>query len=218
MGDFWATRNKAIIALDADLGDLAGLLYECFGYVDEIVKDFQVHSKNSAFARAAGFTTAKGRNFAFACFSLSLDGLAQEGGALLRLLLEAIEVLCYFQTEPNGPQQALDQKLPKPGDIARKIGGRFKDLRDDLNRHASHLSLAPEAAQHLWNSSTRQILTKQEFSSAALQENIKVILLFLFYLAAQSSNCLRQSGLIPVTAEAFQLRLKDFESRLKLEL
>jgi hypothetical protein len=94
-------------------------------------------------------TLVKARNYALGLYSLSLDGLGQEAGALLRPLVEAYEVLVYFRLDPSRASKATDDKLPSAGEIAKAISGRFKDLREYLNENASHFAFSPQSMTHL---------------------------------------------------------------------
>jgi hypothetical protein len=58
-------------------------------------------------------------------YSLMLDGLGQEAGALLRPLIETLELLVYLRLEPARIDQAIEEKLPSAGQIAKKIEGEF---------------------------------------------------------------------------------------------
>jgi hypothetical protein len=139
----WEAREEAQRSLRENLLGEEAVLDLIFGLIDDCVRS--LGKFDSSFARVSALTAIKARNLALACYSISLDGLGQEAGALFRLLLEANELLAYFRMEP----EAIDDRLPKAGEIAKRIEGRFKGLRDYLNAHASHISVSPEAMRHL---------------------------------------------------------------------
>ena len=143
----WATRRDADVALRGALKPYADLLHEAFQAID--TAGGRLEGLDGPFGRVCALVLIKARNLALGCYSLSLDGLAQEAGALFRPLIESLELLTYLRLDPRRIREALDGKLPKAGEIASKIEGKFKELREFLNTHASHLSLSPEAMFHL---------------------------------------------------------------------
>jgi len=54
--------------------------------------------------------------------------------------------------------------LPTAGEISKEINGKFKDLRDYLNAHASHLSFGEESMVHMINWKEGSIKTRQIYS------------------------------------------------------
>ena len=114
------------------LEPLGVLLEGAFLRVDEAVDYFQkfLLADPADSGRVCAVTVIKGRNLALGCYSLALDGLAQESGALLRPLLEAIELLGYLRTVPGAVDKAVDGKLPNAGKRAKKIESPFWDLRE----------------------------------------------------------------------------------------
>jgi hypothetical protein len=127
----WTIRDASNAALLTTLRPLADLLERAFSRVDEAVDYFQkfMLPASAPDGRVCALTVIKGRNLALGCYSLALDGLAQESGALLRPLLEAIELLVYLRTVPGSIEQALEEKLPRAHEIAKATGGPFKELR-----------------------------------------------------------------------------------------
>jgi len=124
-----------------------------------------------------------------ACYSLSLDALAQEAGALFRPLLESLELLQYLRLDTKRVDEALEDRLPKAGVIAQKIQGKFKNLRDYLNTHASHLSVSAEAMGHLLDFKEGHVRTVQPFSEPVLQRNLATLLAVMAWLSIEGVNC-----------------------------
>ena len=145
----WSERKKAIDALNNALQEEARLIYKGFELTNEIIQFLYDASEPISFLTVCGLVLLKGRNLGQGIFSLALDGLAQEAGALLRPTIECIELLEYFRKDPKKIEEAIEGKLPPAGDIAKKIDGRLKGLRDYLNRNASHFSFTPGARLHL---------------------------------------------------------------------
>jgi len=97
--DLWHARHQSQIWLETVLISESQHLVKGYTLVDETITRFNQisqHDKSNftgRFARVCALTTAKGRNLLLGCHSLALDGLAQESGALLRPLLESVELL-----------------------------------------------------------------------------------------------------------------------------
>jgi hypothetical protein len=161
----------------------------------------------------------KGRNLALACYSLALDGLAQESGALLRPLLEAIELLAYLLLDPTRVSEVVDGTLPKPGIRARMVDGKFKDLRDYLSRHASHINLSHESMQHTVDSSTGRLRVVQPYRRLVLKTNMGTLCMFMSAFANQISGCFSRlsetSGKAPETAESHFNKISRAQNRAR---
>lgn len=106
----WETREKAVAALRGELVAEEQILQDLFDSVDECAKS--LGAIDSAFTRVTALSLIKARNLALGCYSLSLDGLAQEGGALFRPLVEVQELLIYFLLDPKRIEEALEERLP----------------------------------------------------------------------------------------------------------
>ena len=162
--DLWLARADSQRALTAALKPLADLLNETFGMIDECAT--RLDDLQTPFGRVSALVMIKGRNLALGCYSLSLDALAQEGGALFRPLIETVELLTYFRADPSRVNEALEDRLPKAGEIAKRIGGGLKDLRTHLNSHASHLSVSEHSMLHLIDLSKGRLRPVQQFGSS----------------------------------------------------
>lgn len=184
----WAARQEADLALTKELKPFAVLFEEAFRVLDDCAAILGNH--NNPFGRVCALILIKARNLGFECYSLSLDALAQEAGALFRPLLEYLELLEYFRLEPSRIEEALEGRLPKAGGIAQRIGGKFKNLRDDLNSHASHLSLSPEAMMHLIDFRSGRMRLVQAHDSGVLGQNLRTLLAILVWLAIEAANCM----------------------------
>ena len=157
----WTCREQSSSALASSLRPLASLLDEAFARIDEAVEYFEkfLSADPAPAGRVCAMVTIKGRNLALGCYSLALDGLAQESGALLRTLLESVELLEYLRDVPGAVDQALDGTLPRAGKRAGSIGGKFQELREYLSNSASHLDFGPESTGHRCCSGTRPCST-----------------------------------------------------------
>lgn len=188
----WEVRQQSILALDGELKPLGAMIAEALDLIDGCALRLEDLKEPSGLVCA--LVLAKARNLAVGCYSLSLDALGQEGGALFRPLIECLEMLTYFKLEPRRIDEALEDRLPSAGVIAQQIGGSFKNLRAYLNSHASHLSIHPEAMKHLIDLGRGRLRLVQTHSVAVLRQNLGTLLVALTWLAAEALNCLSSLG------------------------
>jgi hypothetical protein len=184
----WETRESALVALRNELKSEEVILRDLFDAIDECVR--RLGKIDSPFARVIALSVIKARNLALGCYSMSLDGLAQEAGALMRPLLEAQERLTYFRLDPQRIEEALDGRLPRAGIIAERIGGKYKEIREHLSKNASHVSLNPSANEHLidWRDGTFK--TAQPFSAQVLKINLHTLFSVFVCVAKEAVMCL----------------------------
>ena len=127
--NLWITREESLNALKSKLSIEARYIERGFTIIDALLRIFE-DNKNDNFYMVCSFALLKGKNSCFSIYSLSLDGLAQESGALLRPAIECFELLDYFYADPKRIKEALENKLPSAGNIAKKINGKHKKLRE----------------------------------------------------------------------------------------
>ena len=185
--ELWKTREQALAALRDELRQQAELVEAAFIHVDECIN--RLRAVTSPFGRVCGLTLAKGRNLALGVYSLTLDGLAQEAGALLRPLIETVELLIYFRLDPARVEEAIQGKLPSAGQIAKKIEGRYKDLRQYLSEHASHFGFTYDSLKHIADPGNNTWATSQPYSEAVLRTNLGALFFFGMHLATEGFNC-----------------------------
>lgn len=183
----WEARRQAVAALGEELKPFADLLSETFAAVDHGIA--RLESIDQPFGRVCALVLVKARNLGLGCYSLSLDALAQEAGALFRPLIECLELLLYFRLDPSRVNESLEDRLPKAGVIAQRIEGKFKGLREYLNTHASHLSLSPEAMMHLVDFKAGRLRPVQAHNTAVLRQNLRTLLAVMMWLAIEAANC-----------------------------
>ena len=187
MSNLWRSREQASAALAEEPLEVLAVLTEFFGLVDECAEALQ--GVDSPFGRVTALMVVKARNLALGCYSLTLDSLAQEGGALFRPLIEALEVLTYFRLDPGRVDEAIDAGLPKAGEIAKRINGSFKEMREYLNAHASHLSLAPEALGHLLNLQSQEMQMQQAFRVSVVLRNLQTLFAVFCLVGMEAVTC-----------------------------
>lgn len=63
-------------------------------------------------------------------------------------------------------------------------------MRDYLNAHASHLSVAPEAMMQLIDFRAERLRLVQPYNEGALRRNLRILLAVLVWLAIEAVNCI----------------------------
>ena len=214
--DLWQSRKQSHEWLSTKLIEQNSLVDNGFVLLDKCIALLNQYNKtsddelNGRFARAVNLTLAKTRNLLLGSYSMMLDALAQEAGALLRLILEAYELLIYFRLEPKRVNQVIDDKLPKPGEIAKKIKGEFQGLREYLNANASHLSFNPEISKHLFDFQKSEVRAVQIQTVDVLERNMSTLNAFQIFVVAEAIGCLHTIGHLP---ESIINEYEDWRSR-----
>jgi hypothetical protein len=192
--DLWETRNKAIDFIAGPLAGVDSLIRAEFALLDLVITEFSRLSGSDVFPRVCGLTTAKGRALLQATYSLILDGLAQEAGALLRPSLEAYELLVYFALDRARAEEAVAGTLPSAGIIAKRIGGSFMGLREHFNTNASHIAFTPYSMRHLIDYRAAALRTSQPFLPGLLRVNMEALFAILALFTAQCVPALETAG------------------------
>lgn len=199
--NLWSTRAASSEALASTLKPQADCLEQVFALIDEGIGrlypfDAYAAVEGRELAAVAAPIAIKGRNLTLGIYSLILDGLAQEAGALLRPLLEVIEMLSYVQDRAH-LAGIMDGKKPSAGIIAKAVGSGFKDLREALSLHAAHLGLSDVSLGHVINfAAPMPILTiVQPYREANVRKNLLELFTFAIRLAAETANCAVASGI-----------------------
>ena len=204
--NLWMCREESNAALVTTLESLAVLPEGAFLRVDEAVDYFQkfLLAEPADAGRVCAVMVIKGRNLALGCYSLALDGLAQESGALLRPLLEAIELLGYLRAVPGAVDKAVNGKLPNAGKRAKQIESPFWDLREHLNTYASHVGFGGAAVRHLLDIRAGRFRAVQPFNESVLEQNIATVFVFTAILAREAALCFHWCGaeVAPSSAES----------------
>lgn len=187
----WSTRDKTLKLIGRKYSTESRIIAEAFGLIDEQIQLFSRELPRNANAGAYGLTIAKAKNLALGTYSLLLDGFAQEAGALLRPWIECIERLKYFRLYPDEMSRAMNgEKIPPAGEIAKKIEGRFGDLRQVLNDTASHISFRNESIQHLIDIRQWSIRYIQDCDPETIPQNLASVFSFAIQVLMESRECL----------------------------
>jgi hypothetical protein len=188
------------------------VVYKTFDLFDLCVDVFEERGPDDAYARACGITLLKARNLAHGSFSMTLDGLGQEAGALVRPMVECAELLTYLRLNPEDAPKALENRLPKAGDRARAINSIYKTFREHLNQNASHTSFSAHAIDHLVSS--KAFNRSRDMTPHVLDKNLRdlvVQLHLLLHEAALATEHLGSDAFLPVAIRWERLKNRMFD-------
>jgi len=212
--NIWSVREKSLHWLEDELNPESQLLQNGFDYLYSIIELFEKigqdegKSETGQFCRIICVTLAKYRNLLLGVYSLMLDGLAQEAGALLRPLIETYELLVYFRQDKSRINEMLEDKLPSAGIIGKRIQGDFQDLRGYLNNNASHFSYKINSVRHLLDQNAK-ILPMPSHSLNVLRTNLEVLNAFQIFALFEAVNCLFSIG---IDANALAVELENWRN------
>lgn len=210
--DLWQTRTDALSHLESSCPERLAVLLSLFTAIDRTIESYEALADEDIYARICGLTLLKAKHLAVGAYSLILDGLGQESGALLRPFLEYTELLTYFRKFPEKVVQASEDRLPKAGERARVIDGIYKQFRDHLNIHASHSSYSYYSLSHLLDPNTFCFKTFQPAVPHVLETNVKNLAVQLYLLLREAVLALQR-----LNSCDFELLAERVE-RLKEEL
>jgi len=177
--------------------------------LDRCVDSFEAEANDNTYARICGLTLLKAKHLALGAYSLILDGLGQEAGALMRPIIEYAELVTYFRMFPKSVENAANNNLPKAGYRAKVIGGIYKEFREHLNMHASHSSFSSYSLSHLLEPSTFKFKKLQRMVPHVLEVNVRDIavqLLLILHEAILALEPLSSSQLLSIAEDYEELR------------
>ena len=210
--DLWNTREVSWAYLNEKMSSRLETFLALIEQLDRCIDAYESRAASDTYARVCGLTLLKAKNLAIGSFSLLLDGLGQESGALLRPMIEYTELLTYFRRFPNKTERAAENHLPKAGERAKAVAGIYQGLRRHLNEHASHSSYSHHSLSHLLNSngSFRKI---QQFSPTVLVRNVTDLAIQVWLLLQEAVLAL-QSILPSKTMEALATDADTLKERM----
>ena len=181
----WPNRDASLQHLRSKQPSRLRVVQALFDAIDECVDLLQDLSPttNGPYSLACAIAATKGKNLAKAALGTIADGYGQESGALLRPLLEYIELLAYFESFPSETDAAFEDRLPPAGERARRIQGKFQVLREHLNKNASHGSYSVHSVGHLIRDDLR-VNKSPNFSPEVFDVNFRTLTVFLIFLLA----------------------------------
>lgn len=177
--------------LDSDFSERAEVLEKTFSLIDECIDLYQLKAETDDFHKMCGLALVKAKHLALGAYSLILDGLGQEAGALLRPFIEYFELLVYFRMDPSRVQQAIDDRLPSAGKRAELIEGSFKKFRAHLNQHASHSAYSHYALNHLLDKPSMKFRKTQPMLPIVLDRNMGDLFVQLALLLIEAGKILQ---------------------------
>lgn len=182
----WRARAEALTYLRRDRTEHVEIVDELIQLLDRCIDLYDENADSNTYARISGLTLLKAKNLALGAYSLILDGLGQEAGALLRPLIEYTELLTYFKQFPEKVESAANgDKLPSAGERAKAIGGTYKEFREHLNQNASHSSYSHYSLSHLLEPSTFRFKKLQRMAPTVLERNVLDFAVQVFFLLRQ---------------------------------
>ena len=192
--NLWQTRTEALEFLESTHPSRLAVVHRIFELLDECIDAFEAASSDNTYARICGLTLVKAKHLAIGSYSLILDGLGQETGALMRPMIEYAELLTYFRMFPDSVNRAAENDLPKAGERAKAIGGIYKQFRDHLNAYASHSSFSHYALSHLLEPSTFKFKKLQRMVPHVLETNVRDLAVQLLLILREAALALEPVG------------------------
>lgn len=192
--ELWTTRNESLAYLETHCSGRLEILSQAFELIDLNIDAYESLAGSDVYARICGLTLLKAKHLAVGAYSLMLDGLAQEAGALIRPFIEYSELLTYFRKFPEMAKRAAENDLPKAGERAEAIGGIFKEFREYLNSHASHSSYSHYSLSHLLEPKTLRFKKLQRAVPTVLDRNVKDFVIQLYLLLREGVLSLERLG------------------------
>ena len=212
--DIWTTRSEALAYLNERQPSRVDVVLRTFELLDDTIDAFDAAPPETAYPRICGLTLLKAKNLALGAYSLVLDGLGQESGALLRPMIEYVELLTYFRLKPEMTERAVENSLPKAGERAKAIEGMFKDFRDHLNREASHSSFSRYSIGHLFERDTFSFKKRQRMVPTVLERNLRDLVVQLHNLLDEAILTLEyseRSKSVEIAVQADRLKRRMFD-------
>ena len=168
----WKARTEALTFLRRERPSQIEVIEELFALSDDCVGTYELQSED-IYSQVCALTTLKAKNLALGMYSLTLDGLGQEAGALARPFVEYTELLTYFRMLPAAVNDALGGGLPSAGARAKKIEGIYQPFREHLNVHASHAAYSTHSFAHLRDPATQSLKKLQVMHPEVIERNVR---------------------------------------------
>jgi hypothetical protein len=197
--NLWTTRDQSISWLKQELLPEAEVIQQGFDFLNELVElcnrigSDEGETNKGKTGRICAVTVAKSSHLLLACYSLALDALAQESGALLRPLIETYELFVYLRQDLTRTDEVIDGKLPTAGKISQRISGDFEDLRKHLNDSASHFSYKIDSVRHLLDGKFKAQSHPTQ-SRSVLETNLQMLNAFQVFVIFEAVNLLLSVG------------------------
>lgn len=182
----WDARNVGLAHLAEQAPAQVAAFEDVLALIDRCIDVFEAAAQEDTYARVCGLTLLKAKNLGIGAYSLILDGLGQEAGALLRPFIEYTELLTYFRLLPDRVELALNNELPNAGARARQIEGMYQEFRAHLNEHAAHSSYSAYSLSHLLERDTLRFKKMQRMVPHVLERNVRDLAIQLSLLLQEA--------------------------------
>jgi hypothetical protein len=186
----WHARSEAFAYLELERPRQLVVFQKLFALIDRCIDSYEVRETTNLYATVCAVTLLKAKNLGVAAYSLVLDGLGQEAGALIRPFIEYTELLTYFRRFPDQVTAATTGELPNAGKRAKAINGDYKGFRDHLNAHASHSSYSTFALAHLRDPATSSLKKLQPMVPQVLERNLRDLAIQIWLLLCEGAASL----------------------------
>lgn len=215
INDFEMSRQKNISIVKTQYEGYYNILNELFEIGHNICDGLNLEE---TYIRILGIVYTKGLVISKSIYSLIIDGYGQESGALLRSLLEIIELIKYIREDETRINEIIENKLPTAGKIAQIVNGNFFELRKYLNDNASHFNLTYYSVSHVIDINDNKLKPKQRVSEKTLINNITTVISFLFFLCREIVLALHNKLEIPnklvKQIDMLNLRFTELQDKL----
>jgi hypothetical protein len=189
--NLWTVREGAMLALEEEMVAERSLLDRAFQQAEYLAQRLQSIETTAPFGQITGAATAKARILGQACYSLVLDGIGQESGAIARVWLEAIDLLTYLYLDPSRTEEIFKKGgPPKAGKIAQEVKSKSGKARRYLNEAAAHLGFGMESWQHLTNWNIGGLRTRPQLNLDLLRRNLGDVFTMMAWTIRESAFCL----------------------------
>jgi hypothetical protein len=192
--ELWISRTEALEYLQAKHPSRLAVIKQTFELFDANIDALQSAPGAPSYSATCAVALLKAKNLAHGAFSLILDGLGQEAGALLRPMIEYAELLTYFRLHPEMVERALTGNLPSAGERAKAISGIYKHFREYLNENASHSSFGDASVAHLIDSKLMRLRKRQHMVPHVLDQNLIDLVVHLQLLLREALLDLESTG------------------------
>jgi hypothetical protein len=192
--ELWIARTEALDYLHGRHPSRLAVIKQTFELFDAAIDAFQSAPDATPYAATCAVALLKAKNLAHGAFSLILDGLGQEAGALLRPMIEYAELLTYFRLHSQMVERALTGNLPSAGERAKSIAGIYKNFREYLNENASHSSFSDASVAHLIDSNLMSLRKRQHMVPHVLDQNLLDLAVHLQLLLREALLSLESTG------------------------
>ena len=182
----WQARTEALDYLTQKQPSQLAVVERTFELFDACVDAYETAPSIELYPRVCAVTLVKAKNLAHGAFSLILDGLGQEAGALMRPMIEYAELLTYFRIRPEMTERAVAGNLPKAGERAKAIGSIYKTFREHLNQEASHSSFSEHSISHVIDVSTLRLRKSQLMVPEVVDRNVRDLVVQLHLLLREA--------------------------------